>query len=189
MNDASLKFIEAIIAEPFNKNSYVGLTQWAERNGVGLAHPQIQQPASSLRAKTPNETTPVLPDKDKTTPESGGAPSFWSLYDQTRATWAKGSFAKEYPLEKKYRHSLKEEAAALRGVADAAARQLKDGKVAALDPSVTLLVKLHESDLLEAYVLFARMNQDIVRDYADYRHKNRDKLRQYWSQHVIRWPR
>lgn len=188
MNEASLKFIEAIIAEPFNKSSYVGLTQWAERNQVGLAHPQIQQPASAARAQTPNDPTPVLTDQDKIKPESGAA-YFWSLYDRTRATWGDANFAKEYPQEKKYRHSLKEEAAALHMVAEASARQLKEKKIESLDPSLTWLVKLHESDLIEAYVLFARMNQEIIRDYADYRQQHRDKLRQYWSQHVIKWPR
>jgi hypothetical protein len=46
-------------------------------------------------------------------------------------------------------------------------------------------VKLNEDGFLEAYVLFARPDQGIARDYAPYRATNRDKLKQYWLNVVI----
>jgi hypothetical protein len=103
----------------------------------------------------------------------------------TRIAWAKGEFRKNYPDEEVYRHSLKEEAAAFRMVAEAAANDLKSGKVKALELSLEMLVKLNETGLLEAYILFARPDQGIAHDYAAYRAANRDKLRRYWLEVVI----
>ena len=65
-------------------------------------------------------------------------------------------------------------------VAEACAKDLKSGRVKTLEPSLETLVKLNDAGLLEAYVLFARPDQGIVRDYAAYRATNRDKLRKYW---------
>jgi hypothetical protein len=84
-----------------------------------------------------------------------------------------------------YRHSLKEEARALRIVAEIAAKDLKDGKVNTLDDSLKNLIKLNDAGLLEAYILFARPDQGISHDYDTYRKANRDKLRRYWLEVVI----
>jgi tetratricopeptide (TPR) repeat protein len=164
--EARAKFIEAIIAEPYNRNAYVGLTQWADHNPVELGHPEIKQPEQ--------------------------AEGNWTIYKQTRDAWASSRFAKEFPGEKEYRHSLLEEAEALRLVAEAAARDLQSGKVKSLDPSLDNLVKLNQAGVLEAYVLFTRSDDGIARDYSAYRKANRDKLRRYWNEFVIRdkpqWP-
>jgi hypothetical protein len=97
----------------------------------------------------------------------------------------KTEFFKNYPAEKEYRHSLKEEASALSSVAAACARDLQSGKVKTLEPSLTMLVKLAQDGFLEAYVLFARPDQGIARDYAAYRAVGREKLKQYWLTVVI----
>src|SRR5437870_4845523 len=114
-----------------------------------------------------------------------GSPYYWSFYDLTRATYKTARFPKEYPDEKEYRHSLKEEATALRIVAEAAAKDLKEGKARSLDDSLNTLIKLNDAGLLEAYVLFARPDRGIARDYASYRKANRDKLHRYWLEVVI----
>ncbi|MDX6578337.1 MAG: hypothetical protein QOE96_4290, partial [Blastocatellia bacterium] len=90
-----------------------------------------------------------------------------------------------YPDEKVYRHSLKEEAAALRMVAEFAAKDLKSGKVKTLEVSLENLVRVNDAGLLEPYILFARPDQGIARDYAAYRKANRDKLRRYWLEIAI----
>jgi hypothetical protein len=107
------------------------------------------------------------------------------MYDLTRIAWSKGEFSRNYPEEKTYRHSLKEEAAALRMVAEFAAKDLKSGKIKALEQSLAVLVKMNEDGLLESYILFARPDQGIARDYPSYRAANRDKLRRYWREVVI----
>jgi len=174
------KFVEAIIAEPYGQRSYVGLTQWAQRHKVTLGHPKIEPP-NSTRTEDGKTTLSVDP---KTFNSTDGS-SNWLMYDLTRIAWSKGDFFKNYPDEKVYRHSLKEEATALRLVAEAAAKDLKSGKVKALEPSLAMLAKLNEDGFLEAYVLFARPDQGIARDYAAYRAANRDTLRRYWMTVVI----
>lgn len=163
--EARDKFVEAIIADPYNRNTYVGLTQWAQRHKVQLGHPKIEPPNSA-------------------TQNSSDGSSNWAAYSATRAAW-KTDFFKNYPAEKEYRHSLKEEASALRLVAEACARDLQSGKVKALEPSLAMLLKLNEDGFVEAYVLFARPDQGIARDYAAYRAANREKLKQYWLNVVI----
>ncbi len=46
-------------------------------------------------------------------------------------------------------------------------------------------MKLNDAGLLEAYILFARPDKDIARDYAPYRKANREKLKRYWMEIVI----
>ena len=163
------KFVEAIIAEPYGQRSYVGLTQWAERHKVDLGHPKIEPP-NSTRSEDGKTTLSI----DPKTLNSNDGSNNWLMYDLTRIAWAKADFFKNYPDEKVYRHSLKEEATALRMVAEAAAKDLNSGKVKKLEQSLEMLVKLNETGLLEAYVLFARPDQGIARDYPAYRAANRD---------------
>jgi len=70
-------------------------------------------------------------------------------------------------------------------VAEACAKDVKSGKVKTLEPSLDSLVKLNDVGLLEAFILFARSDAGIARDYPAYRTTNRDKLRRYWLEVVI----
>ena len=179
--EAKLKFVDAIIAEPGNRRGYVGLTQWGERNRVGMAHPKIEVPVRltmSGEKKLDVYIDPAL----RESPDGSGA---WEHYAFVRAKWVVEDFAKAYPAEKAYRHTLREEAEALRKAAELATEWLKSGRVKTLSPSLAALVKLHEAGLLEPYVFFARADQGIAQDYETYRRANRDKLRRYWAEFVI----
>ena len=179
MDEARIKFLEAIVAEPYNRTAYAGLSQWADRQQVRLAHPQIQ-PAGGV--STEGGKTNITLD-----PQLFGAKDgtqHWMLYGIIRSTWPTVRFAKEYPNEKTYRHSLGEEADALRMVAEAAAKDIKAGKLKPVNPQIAALVKLNEAGLLEAYILFARPDAGIAQDYAAYRAKNRDKLMRYLTEYV-----
>lgn len=179
-NEARDKFVDAIIADPYSRNPYVGLTQWAERHKVSLGHPKIEPPNSTT---TEGDNTTV--NIDPRTLNSADGSNNWLLYSLTRVAWAKADFFKNYPTEKEYRHSLKEETAALRMVAEACAKDVQSGKVKTLEPALAMLVKLNEDGFVEAYVLFAHPDRGIARDYASYRSMNREKLRQYWLNVVI----
>ncbi|HVS83899.1 MAG TPA: tetratricopeptide repeat protein [Pyrinomonadaceae bacterium] len=179
-NEARDKFVDAIVAQPYSRQAYVGLTQWADGHKVPLGHPNIRPPNST---NTQGGQTTLSIDPKILNRNDGS--NEWLMYDLTRIAWAKGDFFKNYPDEKEYRHSLKEEAAALRMVAEFAAKDLKSGKIKALEPSLAMLVKLNEDGFLEAYVLFAHPDQGIARDYASYRKDNREKLRRYWLEVVI----
>jgi tetratricopeptide (TPR) repeat protein len=174
------KFVEAIVAEPYGQRAYVGLTQWGSRHRVTLGHPRIQPPNSTTTQD--GKTTLTV---DPRTLDSNDGSNEWLMYDLTRIAWSKGDFFRNYPEEKVYRHSLKEEAAALRMVAEFAAKDLKSGKVKTLEVSLENLVKVNDAGLLEPYILFARPDQGVARDYAAYRKANRDKLRRYWLEIAI----
>jgi tetratricopeptide (TPR) repeat protein len=182
-DDARARYVEAIIAEPYNSFVYNGIKQWAEEQSVQLGHPRIEQPAPSIRSENSGDKTTILVDPSKLDPNSPAY--YWSFYDLTRATYKTARFSKEYPDEKVYRHSLKEETAALRTVAEIASKDFKEGKTKLLDISLHNLIKLYEAGFLEAYVLYARPDNGIARDYAAYRATNRDKLRRYWMEVVI----
>ncbi|HEX8771972.1 MAG TPA: tetratricopeptide repeat protein [Pyrinomonadaceae bacterium] len=178
MAASRIKAIEAIIAEPYNQRAWVGLIQWAQVNSVKLAHPRIAPPNEEA------DTNFVI-DPQALKSEDGSMN--WTLYKKERAGWNEKRFAREFPKEKVYRHSLLEEALALRAVAEAASKDLKTGKVKALDPALTTLVKLNEDGLLEAYILLARADEGIAQDYEAYRAANRDKLKRYLAEYVAQY--
>ena len=179
---ARAKFIDGIIAEPWNRDPYMGLTQWANKYKVSMSHPQIQQPKPSVSTSSGEGNTTTLIDP-KTLAEDSPA-YYWSFYDHTRAKYKTASFQKDHPGEQ-YRHTLKEEAAALRAVAELVSKDLQSGKIKTADPSLEKLVKLFKADLIEAYIFFTRLDEGIVRDYVAYKKANRDKLRLYWNDFVI----
>ncbi|PYP84152.1 MAG: hypothetical protein DMG65_23000, partial [Candidatus Angelobacter sp. Gp1-AA117] len=53
------------------------------------------------------------------------------------------------------------------------------------DPSLSLLLKLYQAGVLEAYVLFRLGDEGIARDYSAYRAANRDKLEEYMDKFVV----
>jgi tetratricopeptide (TPR) repeat protein len=186
---ARAKFIEAIIADPYNQLVYVGLTRWGKKNQVALGHPRIDI-ASNVTSNKPGEVNITLDDLTlKGNDDGSGA---WIMYGMSRALWMNkkdGSrsdkFAKAYPSEPVYRHSLAEELEALQGVAVVVKEQMKDKRVKKLTPSLENLMKLNDSGLLEAYILFVKPDKGIARDYVIYRKANREKLERYWLDIVI----
>jgi|SRR5215831_4558846 len=180
VDEALSKAIEAIIAEPYNRASYVALSAWSQVTKVSIGHPHIVSPnATSTQG---GATTLSI---DPRTLNSADGSNEWLLYDLTRQAWRKGEFLKNYPNEKFYRHSLKEETAALRMVAEACAKDLQSGKVKTLEPQLDSLVQLNRLGMLEPYVLFAHPDEGISKDYPEYRKLNRDKLRRYWVEVAI----
>jgi tetratricopeptide (TPR) repeat protein len=180
VDEALSKAIEAIVAEPYNRASYAALSQWSQVTKVEIGHPHIDSPnASSYEGGT---TTLSI---DPRSLNSNDGSNEWLLYDLTRQSWRRSEFSKNYPNEKFYRHSLKEEATALRLVAEACAKDLQSGKIKVLEPQLDSLVQLNKTGLIEPYVLFAHSDEGIAKDYAEYRKINRDKLRRYWLEVAI----
>jgi hypothetical protein len=112
-------------------------------------------------------------------------------YGLARAGWTTGKdgklsekFARAYPNEKTYRHSLAEEMDAFRLVLVSLKEQGKEVKQ--MEPSLAKLVKLNEAGLLEPFVLFARADRGIAQDFSEYRKANRDKLRRYLLDYVVK---
>lgn len=174
------RYVEAYISEPYNRFSVAGLTQWAQVTNTKLAHPEIHIPTNVTfdengAAKIDLSANALLGDK-------GDGSFAWKSYGVTRSTWRKEMFAKTFPDEKTYRHSLAEEADALRSVLAIASG---DKKVKNLNPSLAKLRKLNDEGLLEAYILLARTDQGIRGDHPVYLRHNRDKLRRYVAEYIL----
>jgi len=188
--EARDKFVEAIIAEPYGRRSYVGLTQWAERHNIVLGHPRIDIP-SNVTSNKPGEVNVTVNESALKGSDDDGSAA-WMMYGMIRALWVNkkdGSrsddFARAYPNELTYRHSLAEELAALRAVVTVVQSQMKEKRIKKLTLALENLMKLNDASLLEAYILFVRPDEGIARDYAAYRKTSRDKLRRYWLDVVI----
>lgn len=106
------------------------------------------------------------------------------MYSLVRASWASTEFQKAYPDEKTYRHSLKEEAAAMRAALKVLDEQ-KGGKARDVDPSLQIIRKLDREGLLEAFILLALPDEGIAKDFAPYRKSNLENLRRYVKQYVL----
>ena len=168
------RYVEAFIVSPYDKLARSGIVQWSETTQTPIGHPKIDIPRTTTGPDgKPNTTINVTGAEDG----SMG----WAAYTATRDVWKLSKFAKVYPGERTYRHSVGEEADALRQVVSAA-RSLKPKQ---LNGQIALIEKMDKDGVLEAFVLMALADRDIAREYDDYLRAHRDKLRQYVVNYVI----
>jgi hypothetical protein len=177
MAKARSMLIHAAVAEPYNKIVWREIRAWAIINKtafnlvyVGIPLPRKDDSASS--AKEPADLS-----------------SAWQTYYSVKSDWKKGArFAKQFPQEAEYRHSLPEESEALTSAAKVLEKLKEDTNTAKLisdNPAAGLLLKLYEAGLLDPYVLFSLGDDDIAKDFVAYRAKNRDKLETYMDAFVM----
>ena len=171
--DAALeRYIEAYIVDPYDKKASGGLSQWAQATGATLGHPKVDIPKFGYGAD--GKPTTVMNENSLTESSKG-----WLAYSLTRDAWHKQKFAKAFPNEKTYRHSLQEEADAIR-------ETLKSAKEQKLShPHFDILQKLDNEGLLEAFILLAVADEGIAQDHPEYLKNNRAKLRQYVQTYAI----
>jgi tetratricopeptide (TPR) repeat protein len=174
------RYIAAYLAEPYSKFSAAGLKQWAGITNTHLGNPSIDIPTSVSYDEKGGSTVNL--DVGALAGGKNDGSFAWIIYGGTRSLWKKERFAKAFPTETKYRHSLPEEADALRSVVHMAAT---DKKVTALSPSLAALKKLDDAGLLEAYILLVKADQGIAVDYPGYLKQNRDKLYRYVIEYVL----
>ena len=182
VTEAGDKFVEAYIAEPYSRLARTGFVSWAQKVNVMIAHPEVEIP-TNVAPKDEGTTITLDPSMFKKDDKSGSSGA-WITYGLVRTTWVKEEFGKNYPEETKYRHSLKEEAAALRAairVLDQ--KKIKDPK--SLDPSLQAIIRLDKDGFLEAFILLAIPDEGIARDFAGYRKTNTDNLRRYVHTYVL----
>jgi tetratricopeptide (TPR) repeat protein len=177
------KFLDAIVAEPYNKLAWQGLQQWAQREQAVLLAPKIERPAApAVDPKKPNNIT-INIDPGKTDDKQHPGASAWLGYSLIRAGYRGDQFKKEFPGENAYRHSLKEEDAALTMVVT----MLKEKKVAPekLDESLRNLVELSDAGMLDCWILISGADQGIAQDYDAYRKDHRQQLHDYLARFVV----
>ncbi|HEX6044803.1 MAG TPA: tetratricopeptide repeat protein [Pyrinomonadaceae bacterium] len=179
-DEARDRYVEAFIVEPYNRFAVAGLVQWSNATNTRLAHPKIDIPTDVTFDEKGNAKMNI----DASALLGGDDGSFaWISYGTTRSMWRKEKFAKTFGSGAVYRHSLAEEAEALRTVVSTATADKRTKK---LSPSLATLKKLDEQGLLEAYVLMAIPDQGIAQDHAEFLKQNRDKLRRYVMEYVMK---
>ena len=181
MAKARSMLIRAAVAEPYNKIVWREIRAWALINHtafnlVYLPIPAVAKDGSAQSAEPAAEQPPQL------------LPA-WQAYHAVIADWRKGGrFAKQFPQEAAYRHSLPEESEALTAAAKVLQPLKQDEKSAQLLAGTTvagLLLKLYEAGLIDPYVLFSLGDDGIARDYKAYRAANRAKLEAYMDRFVM----
>lgn len=185
VDEARTKFIDAVIAEPYNRNPWMGLGQWADHYHVKLTYLRLQDKSA---VKTDGNNTTITLDSAALGKKTDPTMAAWIVYSGDRALWQKEKFKKEFPNETKYRHTLKEESDSLHtmvSVISELQKSKKGDETSDLDPSLAALVKIDQAGLLDPFVLLNRVDNDIAQDYPAYRAANRDKLYRYMDEFVV----
>jgi tetratricopeptide (TPR) repeat protein len=179
------RFIQGVVAEPYNPITWRALQGWATTNKLQLKRVHVDTPNNVSQTGEKNITINIDPNAPEETS------SIWLMYGLTKANWHGDEFKKHFPAEKQYRHSLAEEADALTMAAtvwtegnEADKKKKKAGSIPK-DPNLILLLKLYQAKMIEPYVLLNAADEGIAQDYPGYREKNREKLEQYLSEFVV----
>ncbi len=183
ITEAGEKFVEAYIAEPYNRLARAGFINWGEKVKVNLAHPRVDIPTDVSQKSENNNTTITLDPNMFKKDDKSGSSAAWLAYGLIRVGW-QSEFAKQYPDEKTYRHSLKEEVAAMRGALKVLGEQ-KGVKQENVDPSLQVIQKLDKEGLLEPFILLAMPDAGIAKDFTSYRKTNVENLRRYVKDYVL----
>jgi tetratricopeptide (TPR) repeat protein len=177
MGKARSMLIQAAVAEPYNKIVWREIRAWAiiNKTAFNLVYVGIPLPPRGNAAAAPKEPAELA--------------SAWQTYYSVKSEWKNGRrFSQQFPHEAEYRHSLPEESEALTAAANVLEKLKGDAKTAKLvteNPTAGLLLKLHEANVLDPYVLFSLGDDGIAKDYLTYRAKNREKLENYMDKFVM----
>jgi hypothetical protein len=177
------KFIDAIVAEPYSRLAWQGIRQWAEIEKAVVLAPKIDRPtAPAVDSKKPN-TINITINAEATDDKMHPGASAWLMYSLVRAGYRGDEFKKNFPGEKEYRHSLREESAALSSAAEGIKNQ--DVKTIDLDESLRNLVELNDAGMLDCWILINGADNGIAQDYDAYRKQHRQLLHDYLDRFVV----
>jgi len=173
MVKARAMLIHAAVAEPYNKIVWREIRAFAVINHTAFNIVYAGIPL--VRADSPKQVQDLS--------------SAWLTYYAVKKDWQKGSrFQKQLPQEPEYRHSLAEEAEAVNATIKVLEKLKEDKKTTELvtnDPIASLLLKMNQAGLIDAYVLFSLGDDGIAKDYPVYRAKNRERLEAYMDKFVM----
>jgi Tfp pilus assembly protein PilF len=181
--EAREKYILAIIAEPYNRRSLVGLNQWAGRVKVALNWVRLQDKS---RVTQDDKQTNINLDTSLSTKDGDLNLAAWIAYSMDCALWRREKFAKEFPNEPKYRRTMREEADSLHLMVTVLTEQKDfERKKKDLDPSLLQVIAIDHAGFLEPFALLNRGDDEIAQDYGAYRAANRDKIYRYFDEFVV----
>lgn len=183
-DEARLKYIDAIVAEPYARRPWEGAKKWTDRNKTQVHFLKIRD-KSETKVKD-DKTINITIDNSVLEGKNDPATAAWLMYGMNRALWQGDRFKKEFPNEPKYRRTLKEEADCLGGMLTVLKEQKEFKKHPdKVDPALLELMKIQEAGFMEPFVLLNRADNDIAQDYPAYRAANREKVRAYLDAFVI----
>jgi tetratricopeptide (TPR) repeat protein len=175
--EAREKYIQAIVANPYDNRCWVGLNQWAQRVKVKLNWIRLQDKS---KASTGDKGSTIT--IDSSIQKDDPSLSAWLVYSGDRLEWQREKFKKEFPNEPQYRHTLREETEALNVMVSVLSRP---ENVPKLDPSLAALVKIDQLGFIEPFALLNRADKELAQDYAPYREAHRDVLYRYFDEFVV----
>lgn len=174
-SEAQHKWIAAIVAEPYDSAMQNAFQHWAQRSGYSLHSMALKFP-ENYDSSTVNGTVVTNIGQSKADTDKGVL-SPWSMYAIKKIMFQRDGFAKAYPAEKTYRHSLEEEEQAINAALEGIEiLKLKDSE---LDPTLRTLRKLKSEGLLDSWILLDDADEGITQDYGKYRDAHRSQVAQY----------
>ena len=178
LDQARSKYIDAIIADPYNPTSWNGLKNWLTRTKETANWLKLQDGVAVTMkdGKTNVTLNSNLP---------GSLTAAWLIYGMNHSLWMTEKFKKEFPKESEYRHTLKEENEGLEMFIEAlsnAKDKKQDKDSAAL---LNTLKRIQDGGFLEVFALLNRADAGLAQDYAAYREANREKIRRYFNELVL----
>ncbi len=178
--EATAQFIEALVAEPYNRMTLERFRQYSQQVGLSSRTASMKLPTAEVKLVGGKPEIQLGAGLD------AYAGPLSRIYADACAKFRTDEFARQYPGEKSPRRSLPEESAGLTAMlqfaqetAATAKGRPTAGETARWKPSLDLLAEIRKAGLLEAYVLLERADKDITRDYAAYRAAHRAELRRY----------
>jgi tetratricopeptide (TPR) repeat protein len=172
--EARKHYIEAFIADPYQKAPRLSLRGYASITHILYVAPPITLPAPPSKGKNGNiNITLNMPSDGKADPLA----PIWLAYSMSAALWQGDKFKKQFPNEKEYRHSLAEEVDTIHTTLTVV-RELKI-KDADLNPTLRSLLALEKDNMIECWILLDAPDQGTAQDYVAYRATHRDLLRAY----------
>ena len=180
---AKEKFIQAVVAEPYSRLAWQGIQQWAQAQKATIVPPKIQRPAPPQDDPNKPNTTNITIDAGTLDEKKNPGGFAWMMYSMVRASYRGDTFKKSFPNEKEYRHTLKEEDAALSVVASTV--QEKKIKPSKLDESLRNLLAVNDAGMLDCWILIYGADEGISQDYSAYMKEHRQLLFDYLDRFVV----
>ncbi len=183
--DALAQYIEAVVADPFNRLTRTRFKEFAQAMLVPLRTEPLRLPPGGFTLKNGKPEIQM----DPSVGEYGSALGL--AYAVACANVRVEEFKTRFPQEKQPRRTLVEEVEGLRLMLNVAGEMTaaKPPKVTADDvakwaPVLKTLAAIDHDGLLEPFALLERADQELAKDYVPYRAAHRDQLirfiRIYW---------
>lgn len=183
-NGAKRKLEQAIVAEPYSKQGWLKLGQWAAMWQWRVVQPLITIPEFTTQDGK-LKIDPAL------TTETGDGHASWLVYQNARVAHGAitrtqfivpgGTDANLILHPSGYYHSLTEEVESIDAMLTDVQKKLDAGTVTRekLEPSLKNLLDLQKAGMIESWILLNAADAGIRHDYPDYRKQHRDLLVKY----------